>query len=321
MTSVDELLAGSLLLSRPHIPEDTVPDDGCGHPFLDHGDAPLWEQDEERAADTVALRHLTALCETALYRSDADDLSFITDRLPAPHAAWILGCALLLAGVEDGARYWWQYAAAAENEAAVHCLQLHHLARGDRRAADFWRRQARAGNDLSVVLRLLCHPALAAKRDAPRGITAVMNFVAATVAQGYADHPGVEIPVPGDDFAHELRAMLAARSHERGPARPAAPTRTDERRLSQTPAPDREYVLQVPAGDRQGVTEVREEVAGWRSIADDRATAKGPETGLLLCYRLNPWPAGCAGRPPSPTARRRSDPKENARCKSSSSPA
>jgi hypothetical protein len=311
VTSVDELLAGSLLLSCPHIPEDTVPHDESDYPFFDHDDAPLWEQSEDRAADNVALRHLTALCETALYRSDSDDLSFITDQLPTPRAAWILGCALLLSGLEDGARYWWQYAAAAENDAAVHCLQLHHLARGDRRAADFWGRQVRVDHDISLVLRLLCHPALATKRSTSGNIRAVMNYVAAAVARGYAEHPGVEIPMPGNDFAHQLKDMLSARPYDRTPARPAAPTRTDEHRLTKTPAPDREYVLQVPAGDHQGVTEVREEVAGWQSIADDRTTVKSPEAGLLLRYRLNPCPA--SGRPAHGT-RRRSDSKENARC-------
>ena len=65
------------------------------------------------------------------------ELLTLTEQLPGPEGAWILGCLLHLAGAEDGARYGWQYAAGAGDRGASYCLSLHHRARGDDRAADF----------------------------------------------------------------------------------------------------------------------------------------------------------------------------------------
>lgn len=48
------------------------------------------------------------------------------DQIPQPATTRILGCALHLAGIDIGARFWWQYAP------APYCLQ--HLAHGEAHA-------------------------------------------------------------------------------------------------------------------------------------------------------------------------------------------
>ncbi|NEW69870.1 hypothetical protein G4H13_05425, partial [Streptomyces rapamycinicus] len=108
---------------------------------------------------------------------------FITEQLPAPRAAWFLGCVLQLADAEDGARFWWQYAAGAGDDAAAYCLYLHHLALGDNHAAALWLEQTSletqhytdttnpAADDtpdvdasIPTVLRILSHLTSAADR-------------------------------------------------------------------------------------------------------------------------------------------------------------
>jgi hypothetical protein len=63
---------------------------------------------------------------------------FVTDQVPEPRAALVLACVLQL--TDEGARFWWQYAADG-GQAAAYCLDLHHLALGERDTAAFWHRQ------------------------------------------------------------------------------------------------------------------------------------------------------------------------------------
>nr|BBJ56361.1 hypothetical protein SAVMC3_89900 [Streptomyces avermitilis] len=48
---------------------------------------------------------------------------------------------LQLTDTDEGARFWWQYAAGAGQAAAAYCLYLHHLALGESDTADWWHRQ------------------------------------------------------------------------------------------------------------------------------------------------------------------------------------
>ncbi|MDI5912187.1 MULTISPECIES: hypothetical protein [Streptomyces] len=57
-------------------------------------------------------------------QSHPTPLEFLTGQLPEPTSAWLLGCALRLAGVDDGARFWWQYAAGAEFTPAAYCRHV-----------------------------------------------------------------------------------------------------------------------------------------------------------------------------------------------------
>ncbi|MFD7631841.1 hypothetical protein ACFV7Q_38555, partial [Streptomyces sp. NPDC059851] len=100
---------------------------------------------------------LQALCETAVTRAAVSALGggFLTQTLPQPSGARVLGCILLLTDAEDSARFWWQYAAGAGDSIATYCLYLHHLALGENRQAVWWRRQTAPPGDagLPAVLR------------------------------------------------------------------------------------------------------------------------------------------------------------------------
>ncbi|MEU6547924.1 hypothetical protein [Streptomyces sp. NPDC046859] len=67
---------------------------------------------------------------------------FLTDQVPEPRSALALACVLQLSDTDEGARFWWQYAAGAGQAAAAYCLYLHHLAQGESDAADWWHHQA-----------------------------------------------------------------------------------------------------------------------------------------------------------------------------------
>lgn len=52
-------------------------------------------------------------------------------RILEPDGARVLACVLHLAGREDSARFWWQFAAGADDNLAKFCLFLHHVALGE----------------------------------------------------------------------------------------------------------------------------------------------------------------------------------------------
>lgn len=142
MTSIDDLLARALLLKDPQVPPDTVSYEDTAYPAFAPDGALLWDGYGRDRTDDTAARNLQVLCEVAVTHSPPGHLAdFITEQLPAPRGAWILGCILQLADAEDGARFWWQYAAGAGETAASYTLYLHHLALGDSHAAGFWREQ------------------------------------------------------------------------------------------------------------------------------------------------------------------------------------
>ncbi len=63
-----------------------------------------------------------------------------------PHgadSALLFGCLLHLDD-EEGAQFWFQYAAGAGSRTAARCLYLHHLARAEVKTARHWKRQAQA---------------------------------------------------------------------------------------------------------------------------------------------------------------------------------
>ncbi|MER5555210.1 hypothetical protein ABT001_26700 [Streptomyces sp. NPDC002793] len=237
LSTVDDLLAQSLLMDAPRVPSDVVLyDDTAYHAFADDT-VPSWDgYRSDGLADDGAAQSLAALCEAVVAHCTAEQLTdFLTDQLPQPRAAWILGCFLQLAGADDGARFWWQYAAGGDDAPASYCLYLQHLAHGDSHAAALWQRQADAGThhdgtdavragdspanrmvtaDASVptVLRILVRLTKATSRRHTETATAVIDFVATAVAIGYDRHPDLEIPLPGTDFAEHLRVFVAAAS-------------------------------------------------------------------------------------------------------------
>ncbi|MGW3125102.1 hypothetical protein [Streptomyces sp. NPDC001123] len=255
MSIIDDLLAQSRLLPDPHVPADVVPYDDMAYPaFTDDGRL-LWDGDGPDLADDGAAQSLAALCEAVVAHCTPDQLAdFLTDQLPQPRAAWILGCALQLAGADDGARFWWQYAAGAGDEPPSYCLYLQHLARGDTHAAALWQAQAGAhapdGDDpapaddapayrlvtadtsLPTVLRILSRLTRATPRRHTPTAAAVIDFVATAVAIGYDLHPDLEIPVPGPHFAEHLEIIVAAT------ALPPAPRSTTPVHAVRGPRPE-----------------------------------------------------------------------------------
>ncbi|MER6465782.1 hypothetical protein ABT278_35690 [Streptomyces sp. NPDC001228] len=230
MSTVDDLLARSLL-HHPQVPSDVVP-------YNDHAEDDLlpWAGYWPDEADDSAAARLAALCEAVVTHSASEKLAdFLTDQVPEPHTARILGCALHVAGADIGARFWWQYAAGADDTVSAYCLYLHHLAQGDTHAAALWHGQAgayappedftdayhdapayrmmTADTSLVTVLRILSHLTRATPRPHTPTTRALIQFVARAVTTGYALHPDCEIPVPGTRFAERLGNAIEAASN------------------------------------------------------------------------------------------------------------
>ncbi|MET9424666.1 IclR family transcriptional regulator C-terminal domain-containing protein [Streptomyces sp. NPDC006540] len=66
-------------------------------------------------------------------------LSRLVDEGPVDwHGALVFACLLYLAGHHEGARFWWQFAAGADSEAAAYCLFLDHARQGEYHDAELW---------------------------------------------------------------------------------------------------------------------------------------------------------------------------------------
>ncbi|MFE1444147.1 hypothetical protein [Streptomyces sp. NPDC058739] len=234
MPPIEALLARARLHPSPDVPGDTVAYHDT--PYLQPEPAtpaPAPAPVGPAAGGRPAADHLQEICEAIVTAITADDLQFLTHNLPEPHAAWLLGCALQLADVHDGARFWWQYAAGAQHPAAAYCLSLHHHAHSEDHAAAFWYAQSglqdavdcdtvtvtgihpplnrfRFDTDVPTVLRVLSR--LAARRDRarPQRADALTNYVADAVTRACRHHPDIEIPLPETRFASRIAFILAA---------------------------------------------------------------------------------------------------------------
>jgi hypothetical protein len=336
MTAIDELLAQSLLLTDPHVPSDVVPYEDTAYPALAPDGAALWEGFGHDLADGRAAQSLQALCEAALVHCTTDHLAdFLTDQVPQPRAAWILGCVLQLADDDHGARFWWQYAAGASDAAASYSLYLHHLARGDTHAASFWHAQACADLDetlpddtpadapayrlmttdtsIPTVLRILSRLGRHLPRKHTQTATAVIDFVSTAVALGYQRNPDYELPLPGPGFAERLEILVAATSATRRlaytgtlptglPNRPT-PECVDERPPAQEP--ERLLVEVTAAGDESVSAFFRAAVAVcWEAVTAARTGPTADEPGARRRYYLDRYriPDRHGRTPPTPTA-------------------
>ncbi|WP_331743152.1 hypothetical protein OG239_43170 (plasmid) [Streptomyces sp. NBC_00868] len=200
--------------------------------------------------------------------------AFVTDQLPEPRSALILACVLQLTDTDDGARFWWQYAAGAGHPAAASCLYLHYLALGETHTARWWRTQTDEthtdtsnpdvptvhttircdgapfvlhhddGASSTTLLRVMRRLARHVSRPPSAVVTELMTYMPTAVAVGYLREPESELPLPGPEFAHKIRTLLAAAAHRPDkpsdlPARPQArPTlRRDTDRASRRARP------------------------------------------------------------------------------------
>ncbi|MGW0778900.1 hypothetical protein ACWD01_36055 [Streptomyces sp. NPDC002835] len=237
MTRIDEILSRALLVRDRTVPRDIVPSVTTTSPDpLPAGEPPMKDR-----TSTDAAEDLRALCETLVTHTPADDVAeFVTEQLPEPRSALILACVLQLTDTDDGARFWWQYAAGAGQTAAAYCLYLHHLALGEKDAADWWHRQtedvqpptspsnqptepkpasARSWHTASrhitdartpTMLRMLRHLAKSTARQQSAVVTELMAYIPTAVAAGYLRQPEMDLPMPGPDFARRVSALLDA---------------------------------------------------------------------------------------------------------------
>lgn len=252
MTPIEEMLSRALLARDRTVPRDIVPPSAVHRRDAHPADIPLLRD----SASTAAAEDLRALCETLVIHMPATSVAeFVTDQVPEPRSALVLACVLQLTDTDDGARYWWQYAAGAGQPAAAYCLYLHHLALGETAAAAWWHRQtddvqlapevpARAhpfiaqpvyswfgqevGASATSILRALLAITKYTARPRPAAVTELMAYVPLAVAAGYLRQPDMELPLPGMGFARKIRALLAAAAHK--PCVPGAvPARPDTR--------------------------------------------------------------------------------------------
>ncbi|MGQ4431320.1 hypothetical protein ACN6K3_002610 [Streptomyces sp. SAS_260] len=254
MTCIEDILARALLARDRTVPPDVVP------PTTSIGNhrAPGTAADESGAAE--AAKDLRALCETVLsHTSPADVADFVTDQVPAPRSALALACVLQLTDTDDGARFWWQYAAGAGQSAAAYCLYLHHLSNGEDDIADWWQQQTedtappvptddtrtqtppcepacerewapadnRLGEFPTTMLRVLRQ--LARSHHRATTVTGLMAYLPTAVNIGYLRHD-FEIPLPGPGFARHVGALLRTTPKTRPspPRRPEALQLPDE---------------------------------------------------------------------------------------------
>ncbi|MFE6885822.1 hypothetical protein [Streptomyces sp. NPDC057702] len=247
MTTLEDVLSRALLVPDRALPSDTVSND----PVPDDHPVPAATGATPR---TTAAEDLRALCETLVRHTPSTTVAtFVTDQVPDPQSALVLACVLQMADTDDGARFWWQYAAGAGQPAAAYCLYLHHLALGEIHVARWWHTQidtfdsdiappdgAPAATHLqhgdhtstSTLLRLLRRLARHVARPRTAVVTELMSYMPLAVAVGYIRQPDSELPLPGPDFAGRVRTLLAeaaerpdslneplpARSHETTPA-------------------------------------------------------------------------------------------------------
>ncbi|WP_432095700.1 hypothetical protein [Streptomyces sp. bgisy100] len=235
MTLLEDILSRALLVRDRAVPRDTVPPRDAGlhdRPAVTPGQTP------RASADTTAdaAEDLRALCETLVTHTPATAVAdFVTDQVPEPRSALILACVLQLTDTDEGARFWWQYAAGAGLPAAAYCLYLHHLALGETHTARWWHNQT---DDVrpqtapvrttihqddkpivlhhddkastTTILRVLRRLARHATRTRSAVVIELMDYMPTAVAVGYLREPESELPLPGPHFACEIRALLDA---------------------------------------------------------------------------------------------------------------
>ncbi len=142
--------------------------------------------------------------------------TFIGGRVPEPEGARVLACVLELAGRQDSARFWWQYAAGAGDVTAAHCLCLHHLALAEVGEALWWHAQtspdprapaARPATDpydaavtWGITLEAVAPPG---HRLPPDAAAAVVGYVPGAVE--YVDE--VDLPLPRAGFAERIEEL------------------------------------------------------------------------------------------------------------------
>ncbi len=92
--------------------------------------------EHEQAAFELGL--VVALVLGAPDASQGLDL-LVNARRIQPEGAEVFGALLYATGKEEGAEFWWRFAAGSGSGTAAYCLHLHHLMLGETDDADYWR--------------------------------------------------------------------------------------------------------------------------------------------------------------------------------------
>lgn len=106
-----------------------------------------------------AAQDLRALSRLVVHDQEASAYvaRFVNDRRIEPDGALIFACLLDLAPQEEGAQFWWQFAAGAGSATSAYCLYLMHLRRGELRDAEHWAEQVpRHAITRTISLRTPC---------------------------------------------------------------------------------------------------------------------------------------------------------------------
>lgn len=220
--ATEQLLSGALTFDDATAP-DLWSDPPRPTPWepSTHWDAYTDAESRERQESAAALQHMCkivisqpdALHTMATFVSSSSGAGGDPSRILEPDGARVLACVLHLADREDSARFWWQFAAGADDHAAKFCLVLHHLALGESQEANWWQQQvpepgrrmwtrairnghqAHAGNVLNIIARL---------KDVPEAANAVVVYVKENVH--FVDDD-VDLPLPADGFAARIEEM------------------------------------------------------------------------------------------------------------------
>ncbi|MGW2282854.1 hypothetical protein [Streptomyces sp. NPDC001770] len=112
------------------------------------------------------------------------------------------GALLFLVDEREGARFWWGFAAGAENTAAAHCLHLYHRARGELRDAEHWALQAGAGQRPVV-------PQPPGRRE-PVQRDALRAAVGRLTVDGAEESGHSRVPQPAQDLADRIEELADA---------------------------------------------------------------------------------------------------------------
>ncbi|MFC7936110.1 hypothetical protein ACFU2J_07735 [Streptomyces sp. NPDC057387] len=264
MSHIEELLSRALLVRNRTVPREPAP-----HPTTPAtGQHPPTPTPAHRPAHNgtvdAAAEDLRALCETLLtHTPPAAVADFLTDQVPEPRSALALACVLQLSDTDEGARFWWQYAAGAGQVAAAYCLYLHHLAQGEGDTADWWHHQADdvspppgtpdpdqdidtvscAGHwhpanhsltstSTATILRVLRRLSQNTARPRSAAVRRLMAYIPDAVAAGYLREPETELPLPGAGFAQRVQALITASATR--PAKGEPPTRPATRESTET---------------------------------------------------------------------------------------
>ncbi|MCG0290510.1 hypothetical protein [Streptomyces sp. PSAA01] len=250
MTSaIDRILARALLNPTPPIDFEAA-EARLAIRHADPGGAPLQERPPRHAQRTSAAagaaapgvdermaQDLHTLCEAIIARPDAltQLRDFLTRRILEPPGSRVLGCVLQLAGHEDHAQFWWQFAAGAGDPAAAYCLYLHHMALGEDGQAhawlEWWHEQAghdippvtdtvedwaATDHEMAAALRIL--HGLKREQEVPPATTAVIHYVARAV--DFTDDPDIDLPLPEPGFADRIEDLTATETTTAGAPSP-----------------------------------------------------------------------------------------------------